>query len=121
MTEAPGGPMLLLLTVAFAEDAWLTSDADLVRWPDGEAIVVKSLVEGAKVEIVTEDEVLVRVRSGIDFGWIPASMLTEEEPENALLPPGGLLDGLNLGGGILPGGTFGTPPSFPTPPSTGEE
>jgi len=113
--------MLLLLTVAFAEDAWLTSDADLVRWPDGEPIVVKSLVEGAKVEIVMEDEVLVRVRSGIDFGWIPASMLTEEKPENALLPAGGLLEGLNLGGGILPGGTFGPPPSFPTTPSTGEE
>ena len=114
--------MLLLLTVAFAEDAWLTSDAELVRWPDGDPIVVKSLDEGARVEIVVEDELPVRVRSGIDFGWVPATMLTTEEPENAILPAGGLLDGLNLGGGMLPGGTFGTPPSFPsTPPSSGEE
>lgn len=110
--------LLLLLSTAFAEDAWLTDPVDMVRWPDGEAVTVKTLTSGAKVEILVQDEgaELVRVRSGIDFGWVPADTLTTEQPEDAVLPAGGLLDGLNLGpmfGGQMPGG-------FPTLPPSGE-
>jgi hypothetical protein len=101
--------LFMLLSTAFAQDAWLTDTHDLVRWPDGEPVMVKSLTDGAKVEIVFEDEELglTRVRSGLDFGWVPSATLTTEAPEGAV--PGGLLDGLNLGGGLPPGAM--APPS----------
>lgn len=96
---------LLLLSTAFADDAWLITNNDLVRWPDGDPVAVKALTEGAKVEILVADEALglTRVRSGIDFGWVPSDALTLDEPENAIAPAGGLLDGLNLGGSLPPG------------------
>ena len=113
--------LLLLLSTAFAQEAWLTEPVDLVRWPDGEPITVKALKSGSKVEILVQDEGadLVRVRSGIEFGWVPAGALTLEQPEDAVLPAGGLLDGLDLGpmfGGQLPGGM----PSFPLAPPSDE-
>ncbi len=74
----------LIGAFAFADDAWLTRDVELLRWPDhaeGREIVVSEAATGDKVEILFRDTELIRVRKGGDFGWVPVDALTEEAPE----------------------------------------
>lgn len=84
--------MLIALfgALAFADDAWLTRDVELLRWPDhaeGREVVVAEGATGDKVEILFRDTELVRVRKGGDFGWVPTDALTEESPEASTPTP----------------------------------
>ena len=84
--------MLIALfgALAFADDAWLTRDVELLRWPDqaeDREIVVAEGASGDKVEILFRDAELVRVRKGGDFGWVPVDALTEEAPEASATTP----------------------------------
>ncbi len=79
--------MLIALfgALALADDAWLIQDVDLLRWPDpseSREVVVAEGLTGDKVEILFRDTDLIRVRKGGDFGWVPASALTETAPED---------------------------------------
>ncbi len=109
--------MLLLLTsLAMAEDAWTTQEVDLVRWPGAtdDNPVVDHVGLDEKVEIVFRDGERVRVRTGGYFGWCDAAALTDVSP----LPGTGLLDGLGLEGLSLEGlGLPALPPAgVPKPP-----
>lgn len=67
--------LLLLATLAMAEDLWVILPVDAVRWPDGAAVAVK-LGTGDQVEVLLRDGDRVRVRKGTDFGWVAASALS---------------------------------------------
>ncbi|MFN7145230.1 MAG: hypothetical protein ACK4YP_15760 [Myxococcota bacterium] len=84
---------LLLLSLAAAEDLWAAAPVEGVRWPDVTTVSV-TLAEGDKVEVLVRDGDKVRVRKLTDFGWVPASALTNVEPvaptpigEGGELPP----------------------------------
>ena len=108
--------LFLLLSTAFASDAWLVAATDMQRFPseivDGN-VVIATVDEGAKVEIVFDAGEQLRIRSGADFGWILATAVVDEAPAGSI-DVGGLLDGLDLS--LPPGTTLDTPP-FPTPGS----
>ncbi len=104
--------LLLLCSLALAEDAWTTQELDLVRWPGAsdDNPVVDHVAAQARVEVVYRDGERVRVRSGGDFGWCDAASLTDTSP----LPGTGLLDGLGLEGLSLQGLSMpGLPPKPP--------
>jgi len=71
--------LLLLSTLALAEDLWATTPTEGVRWPDVATVSV-TLVEGDRVEVLVRDGEKLRVRKGTDFGWVAASSLTNVEP-----------------------------------------
>ncbi len=79
--------MLLILTLiglAAADDAWMTQDAVLVRWPAAvmeDAPTTARVDEGQKVEVVLRDGDQVRVKAVEDFGWVAADKVTDEDPE----------------------------------------
>lgn len=84
---------LALMTLAAAEDNWTVESAELARWPgaaDGN-VVVTTVAEGTKVEVLFRDGERVRVRSNADLGWVDASALTAESAEQP-----SLLDGIEL-------------------------
>lgn len=94
------------------ETLYTTGEVGLLRFPGaagGDNPVVKSVAADTAVTVVYREGELVRVRSGADFGWAQASMLTDEAPAPV---GGGLLDGLDLGGigGGLGGNPFGGSP-----------
>lgn len=82
--------LLLLLSIAFAqepaEQAWLVEDAPSLRFPDAEVAGPEFDAEQRVTVLFREDE-RVRVRSGNDYGWVPAEVLTTEAPEGAEPPP----------------------------------
>lgn len=77
-----------LVSFAHAEDAWIVSHVDLLRWPDKEHVTV-SLDKGEKVEVLVRDASVARVRRGTDFGWVDLGLLsaTEVEAPPAEPPP----------------------------------
>jgi len=79
--------LFLLLSVAFAEDLWVTAPVEGVRWPDVTTVSV-TLAEGDKVEVLVRDGDKARVRKGTDFGWIPAADLTDVAPATPAGVPG---------------------------------
>jgi hypothetical protein len=81
--------LLLLASLAFAQNLYATQATSGVRWP-GEKGVSLTLKEGEEVEVVAEnaDKTLVRVRKGTDFGWVDATLLSAQAPGDL----GGLLD-----------------------------
>ena len=89
--------LVLLSTLALAEDLWATAPTDGVRWPDVATVSI-TLAEGDRVEVLVRDGENVRVRKGTDFGWVAASSLTNVEPVNPVL------DGFE--GGALPSFTL---------------
>lgn len=64
-----------LVSFARAEDAWIVSNVELLRWPD-KAHVTVSLEKGEKVEIMVRDAKIARVRRGTDFGWVDLGLLS---------------------------------------------
>jgi hypothetical protein len=91
--------LLLVSTLAFAEDLWATAPTEGVRWPDVATVSV-TLVEGDKVEVLMRDDEKVRVRKGTDFGWVAAASLTNVEPVKPLVEgeEGGALPSFTLPG-----------------------
>jgi hypothetical protein len=71
--------LLSLISLCSAEDRWATGPTEGVRWPDVKTVSV-NLAEGDEVEVMTTKGDLVRVRKGTDFGWVPASSLTNVAP-----------------------------------------
>ncbi len=98
--------LLVLCSLAFAEDLWAVAPTEGVRWPDVTAVSV-SLVEGDRVEVLVRDGEKVRVRKGTNFGWVPATALTNVEPVTPAI------DGAE--GGELP--TFTLPGAEETAPT----
>lgn len=76
---APGGALPSSEAPA-ADKRFVTEETELLRWPD--ATVVSATVNaGDEVEILARgDGGLVRVRRGMDFGWIQESRLAESAP-----------------------------------------
>ena len=103
--------LLLLSSLALAEDAWTVEAVDLVRWPgvSDDNPVVDQVRPDEKVEVLFRDGERVRVRTGGDFGWCDAAQLTDVSPA----PETGLLDGLGLEGLNLDGLQLGVPPKPP--------
>lgn len=58
----------------------------LQRWPDG-AETAATLDAGDRVEIVTTQGALTRVRSGTDFGWLAPAALSETPVDLAVDAP----------------------------------
>ncbi|MCP4807475.1 MAG: hypothetical protein GY913_17915 [Proteobacteria bacterium] len=84
---------LALLTLASADDNWTTEAAELLRWP-GEVTdnpIVVSVEPGTQVEVLFVDGERVRVRLDSNLGWVDASALTAEAPDQP-----SLLDGIEL-------------------------
>lgn len=85
--------MVFLLTLwtalARAETLWVSSPTDGVRWADNKAVSLH-LQAGDEVEVVYRDGAKVRVRKGVEFGWVDASALTSVQPpkpDAAPVPP----------------------------------
>jgi hypothetical protein len=93
---------LTFINLAFAEDAWVVNATELVRWPETVTpnAPVRSLEVNDKVEVVLRDGAQVRVRKGIDFGWVPATALTDKEPVVETPPALELTPGLELPPGL---------------------
>ena len=72
--------LLALPSLAAAEDAWLQTDIQALRWPDAQNISAR-LQEGDQVVVIYRTEDLVRIRKGSDFGWVPPSALSDQDPE----------------------------------------
>lgn len=71
--------LLVLCSLAFAEDLWAVGPTEGVRWPDVTTVSL-TLAEGDRVELLVRDGAKVRVRKGTDFGWVAASAVTTVEP-----------------------------------------
>lgn len=95
--------LLLLVQLAHAETRWAAADAEGVRWPDATVVSVK-LATGDEVEVLATDGDKVRVRKGVEFGWVAAASLTTVAPAK----PEPIGDG-----GELP--DFTVTPAAPTP------
>ncbi len=80
-----------------AEDAWIVTQVDALRWPDAAAVTI-TLEKGDKVEVIVRDAKVARVRKGSDFGWVDLGLLSTLEIEAPLEPLdlGGLPDSLKL-------------------------
>lgn len=91
--------VLALGDVAWAEgpSAWLTTAVDADRFADREGFG-PALEQGDEVEVVLRDGERVRVRSGNDFGWVPASALSDVPPTPGELDLSGVLDSLKGAG-----------------------
>ena len=64
-----------LVSMAHAEDMWITSTVSALRWPD-KAYPAMSLSKGDLVHVLLRDGDQVRVRKDDDFGWVPAAELS---------------------------------------------
>ena len=68
---------------ASAEDlprkAWMAAQASATRWSDSTVLSV-DLSAGDEVEVVAVLGEKVRVRSKTSFGWVEASMITDQAP-----------------------------------------
>lgn len=68
---------------ALADDlprtAWMAAQASATRWSDS-AVVSVDLSAGAEVEVIAEVGDKLRVRSKTSFGWVNASMITDQAP-----------------------------------------
>ena len=84
--------LLLVPSLARAEDAWLLRAEKALRWPDAE-LTAMELAAGDRVAVVYRGADKVRVRKQDLFGWVPADALspTEPAPEPA---PAAAADGL---------------------------
>lgn len=98
--------LLLLVQLSLAETRWATADAEGVRWPDATVVSVK-LASGDEVEVLATEGDKVRVRKGVEFGWVAAASLTTVAPVKPEL--GG-------DGGELP--DFTVTPATPAPAAT---
>lgn len=78
---------LLFTTLLHAETLWATEAVEGVRWP-GATIATVHLVPGDAVDVLVRDGGLVRVKRGLEFGWVPAEKLSAEEPKVDLEIPG---------------------------------
>ena len=74
---------LLLPSLAFAEDAWLTQEVQALPWPDAEKVSV-ALEAGDKVVVIYRMEELVRVRKDDSYGWVPQAILSDQDPTPAV-------------------------------------
>lgn len=92
-------------------EAWLTREVPLHRWSDG-AVVLRTLPEKARVEVLVADGNQTRVRRGVDYGWVPSDSLTKDAPAGAIGDAPDFGFGNNITVIPKPGGT---PP--PRPPN----
>lgn len=53
----------------------LAREVPLARWSDRPDVVVATLPAGTELSLVLTQGQLVRVRHGIDFGWVPLDAL----------------------------------------------
>ncbi|MDP6932684.1 MAG: hypothetical protein QGG40_07190 [Myxococcota bacterium] len=67
---------------ASTESAWTVMSVELLRWPDSDQVVA-TVDLGTKVDVLVWDEQTVRVRSGVNFGWVARDQLTLDAPEPA--------------------------------------
>ena len=81
-----------LSSAALAQDlregstVFTTEAVDLLRFPDA-ALTLTTLEPGAKLEILLVDGALVRVRKGVDIGWLPVAKVSATPPAPALALP----------------------------------
>lgn len=108
--------LLLLARLCSAETLWAATAAEGVRWPEATAVSV-SLQPGDEVEVLARQAGLVRVRKGVNFGWVKPDALTDVEPPKAEGVPGDAGD-LFPGFAVEPGGTpvEGAAPATPAAP-----
>ncbi|NOY25450.1 MAG: hypothetical protein GXP62_06210 [Oligoflexia bacterium] len=59
---------------------WLSRDVPLLRWPDGQGTVAM-LDAGQPVTIILTDKDQVRIRHGLDYGWVPLDAVTDQSPD----------------------------------------
>jgi hypothetical protein len=78
--------LIWLVTAALAEDNWVATAGDAVRWP-GQPTVAMRLDVGDKVEVLARQGPLVRVRRGTDFGWVDAKAVSSSEIARPAAPP----------------------------------
>lgn len=73
----------LFAAPAFAQDVgsamYVAADVDAKRFPDADT-KGPALAGGDEVTVVYVEGDLVRVMSGKDFGWVPATALTATDP-----------------------------------------
>jgi hypothetical protein len=91
-------------------DAWTTREVPLHRWSDG-AIVVRTLPEKARVEVLLVDGNQTRIRRAADFGWVPSDSLTKDAPPGAIDEAPDFGFGNNITIVPKPGGTPPKPPA----------
>lgn len=94
LAQAPAAPPAPTLAPAIGltanpivETHWLSRAEPLLRWPGAQAVIA-TLDAGAEVTVVLRDGDQVRVRHGLDFGWVPAEALLAAPPAPAA--PGAL-------------------------------
>lgn len=84
--------LLLVPSLAWAEDAWLLRAVEAQRWPDAPAVSL-SLAAGDKVAVLYRADGLVRVRKEDGYGWVPEDALSSTAPvepgEEVPVVPGG--------------------------------
>lgn len=98
--------LLLFVRLASAETLWAASAAEGARWPDA-AVVTVRLEPGDEVEVLARKDDKVRVRKGVDFGWVAATALTAVAPAAPAPDP-------TAEGGALP--DFTVTPAEPAAP-----
>ena len=71
---------------AFADElprtGWTAAQVSATRWADS-GIVSLDLAPGTEVEVVAEVGDKLRIRSKTSFGWVEASMVTDQAPVSA--------------------------------------
>jgi hypothetical protein len=81
--------LLLFVLTALAGDEttrWTTTTVKLQRWQDA-PIVAAELEPNTRVEVLFEEGPLVRVRRGMDFGWVAKDALTDVPPAGTATTP----------------------------------
>lgn len=107
--------LLLLARLCSAETLWAASAAEGVRWPEVTAVSV-SLQPGDEVEVLARQGDLVRVRKGVNYGWVQAGTLTDVAPPK---PEGVPAEGADLFPGSTGEPVEGTAPADGAAPAEG--
>jgi hypothetical protein len=93
LAQAPPQPLLPMPGFGArpsAEARWLVADTASQRFP-GEEIAGPTFTAGTEVEVIVTDGDRVRVRKDEQYGWVPASALTDAAPIPTLPTSPGLL------------------------------
>ena len=72
---------------AQARLVWAIGPVVGARWP-GSAAISLNAEAGARLEVVAEDNELLRVRLGTTFGWVPKASVQDTEPKAIAAPLG---------------------------------
>ena len=86
-----------------ASVVYASASVELVRWPDS-TVVVKAVKEGARLEVLAQEDGRTRVRTADNiFGWLATDQTAAEPPAVEAAAEG---EGIDLGSG---------PPTLPPP------